>query len=357
MNRQRLKIFLALIVSSLCLSYAQMCVNVQDAEATGYGIAGADSDTQFRQALSEALASAVAQTSGLFINRKTELTEIVRSIQTGDDYSSSESSEFSQTVVERLSGTILSYEVLSNTTSESGLQGVTIRATLCLDQRIVLNLLGSREDIITFSGQLRSNVTGAGWQISALTENVTIRDARQGLEVALASGATLILDGQLTSSEVQGSQDTTSVIATLSATLFDTKSLDIVASFELSGNGIGYTLQDAKQDALSKLSSELANKMSIKFLESSDRQKGIIIIKNITRSGNRFTLGDLAAETPGVIAVNDASYEESSQTVKLDLDVSASLCDIADALTNNRRIIMRLDDCGDNSAELTAIRD
>ncbi len=355
MNKYSLQTCLVFIFWGLC--FAQMCVKVQETEATGYGIAGADSDTQFRQALSEALASAIAQTSGLYINRQTEVTEIVRSIQSDESFSSSEFSEFSEKVVERLAGTILSYEPVSNSVNESGIQSVTIRAVLCLDQRIVLNLLANREDIITFSGQLRNNVTQAGWQISALTENSTIRDARDGLEIALASGATLILDGQLTSSEVQGTQDTTSVIATLSATLFSTKSLDIVANFELTANGIGYTPQDAKQDALSKLSGELANEMSIKFLDVSDRQKAIVIINNITRSGNRYTLSDLAAETPGVIAVNDASYEETSQTVKLDLDISADLCDIADALTANRRIVMRVDNCGDNSAELTATRD
>ncbi len=355
MNKYYLQTVCLYIFFSSCV--AQMCLKVQETEATGYGIAGMDNDTQFRQALSEALASAIAQTSGLYINRQTEVTEIVRSIQSDESFSSSESSEFSEKLTERLSGTILSYEPIGNSVNESGIQSVTIRATLCLDQRIVLNLLADREDIITFSGQLRNNVTQAGWQISALTENATIRDAKDGLEVALASGATLILDGQLTNSEVQGTQDTTSVIATLSATLFSTKSLDIVANFELTANGIGYTLQDAKQDALSKLSGELANELSIKFLDVSDRQKAIIIINNITRSGNRYTLSDLAAETAGVIAVNDATYEQASRTVKLDLDISADLCDIADALTTNRRIVMRVDNCGDTSAELTATRD
>jgi hypothetical protein len=342
-------------ISSLTL--AQSCVKTVVTEATGFGISGTDNDTQFRQALSEALATAITQTSGLFINRKTELTEIVSSVSQDDETSVSESSDFSQSIVERFSGTILSYETLNTITDDNGIQRVDISATLCLDQRIVLNLLGTREDIITFSGQLRNSIKQAGWQITSLEAVSNIRDSREGLERALESGATLILDGQITSAKMDGSQDTTAVISTLSATVFSTQSLDIVANFERDTNGIGYTFEDARQDALSKLSGEIANELSIKFLDASDRQKGIILINNITRSGNRYTLSDLAATISGVIAVNDATYDEATQTVKLDIDLSGDLCDVVEALTENRRIIMRVDNCGQNSAELTATRD
>ena len=302
-------LFCFLVCIFISVGFAQFCINEEEVQATGFGISGSDTDTQFRQALSEALAGAITQTSGLYINRKTELTEIVSSVTLNGETSFTEISDLSKKIIERFSGTILNYDILNNVTNSDGIQQVDILAKLCLDQKILLNLIGTQEDVNTFSGQLRTSVEKAGWQITGLVAENNIRESREVLERALESGATLILDGQIKTGKAEDVQDTTGVFATINATIYSTKSLEIVDSISENVNGKGYTLDTSRQDALSKLSGIVGNQLSIKFLDASDRQKGIIIIKNITRSGNRYTLSDLAATIPGVIAINDAIYE------------------------------------------------
>lgn len=180
---------LILVVCSVACAQAQVteCLNATSIEAMGYGVNGQTSDEQFEQALASALASAITQMRGVYIESNTELVEVLKESTSESDYSVTSSTEFREEVTERFSGFITHYDLLERTTGEDGLTAVSIRADVCLDPRIVLAFQPS-DALSIFAGGLAANFGGLGWKVVSTSST----NSGSLLKVGLQTGASYI---------------------------------------------------------------------------------------------------------------------------------------------------------------------
>lgn len=343
---------------SLSLAFAQAqsteCLNTTTVETTGYGITGQNSDEQFEQALASALASAITQVRGVYINAETELIEVVRESVTESGYSSTANTEFREEVSERFSGFITQYNLLERTTDESGIAAVSISADVCTDARIALNFVDSAVTA-AFAGELAANIGNLGWQI--LSVSATSESSGSLLEVGLQTGASYIAQGQIQLSPMSSSDRAISYTASIDVSLVDVRTLEAINTLSFTENGIGYSEAEAVQDAVSKLAVTVARSWTQQFLAPEQRLVSTIVVSRVSRSGTRYTLEEMVKQLSGVINVVSAEYDEAAQAVNLSIELSSDLCGVANELAEERRILMQVETCSNGLAELYAIRE
>ena len=347
------------VLTGICLLFAcaqaqpASCLNATTVSATGFGISGQSPDEQFEQALASALASAITQVLGVYINSESQVTEVLKEKLNNEAVSTTAQTEFTESTTERFSGFITRYRLLDRRADENGLITTAIEAEVCTDARIALDF-GDSPAAPVFAGELANNLETLGWQILAISGN----EASNGpLEVGLQSGASYVAQGQLQTTLLSSSDSTRTHVATLTLSLVDVRTLEVVDTLTLSENGIGYSDAEAIQDAVGKLAVTVARDWSQQFLAPEQRRPSTVIINGISRSGSRFTLEEMVSGLPGVLAVTDTTYDEAAQAVTLAIEVSSSLCEAVEALTLERRIMMQLETCDDALAQLTATRE
>ncbi len=325
--------------------------------AQGFGVVGLSSDAQLGSAVSDALANALAQATGGFLqSTRSVRNSVFRVVEEGVSTTERER-EVVRFVESRLAGTFVSVEILSRQTVAQGIEAVTVRAAVCLDQRIALSIEGDPDAVRSLSGAVRDGTSALGWQLVAPHLRIPEYDEARILDVALATGASVVGIGRISMHPQVGVGDTRAILAVLDVTLVDARTSSVLFSADLVGHGIGFTDASARQDAVAKMAVEFSRILTTRFLTSEHRPVRIIVVHNVRRANNRYTLIDLVERINGVVRVTDSRYDEGRFAVVLEVEVSGDLCRIADELGRDRRIVMRVDSCGSSSAELTVTRE
>lgn len=325
--------------------------------AQGFGVVGLPSDSQLGSAVSDALANALAQATGGFLHSTRSVRSSVYRAVEGSVATTEREREIVSFVESRLAGSFASVEILDRQTVAQGVEAVTVRAAVCLDQRIVLSIDGDSDAVRSLSGAVRDGTSALGWQLVGTHLRIPGHDEERMLDVSLSTGASLVGIGRISMNPQVGVGETRAVEAVLDITLVDARTSSVLFSADLVGRGIGFTDASARQDAVAKLAVEFSRILTTRFLTSEHRPVRIIVVHNVRRSNNRYTLIELVERINGVIRVTDSRYDEGRLAVVLEVEVSGDLCQIADELGRDRRIVMRVDSCGSGSAELTVMRE
>jgi hypothetical protein len=338
-------------------AFAVDCARTAVVTAQGFGVIGLPSEAQLGSAVSDALANALAQATGGFLQSTRSVRNSVYRVVEDGVTTTEREREVVRSVESRLAGTFTSVEILARHTVAEGVEAVTVRATVCLDQRIVLAIDGDPNAVRSLSGAVREGTSALGWQLLATHLRFPASDEEQILDLALSTGASVVGIGRIGVYPQTGVGDTRAILAVLDVTLVDARTSSVLFSADLVGQGIGFTDASARQDAISKMAIEFSRILTTRFLDSEHRPVRIIVVHNVRRANSRYTLIDLLERINGVIRVTDSRYDEGRAAVVLEVELTGDLCRIADELGRDRRIVMRVDSCGSGSAELTVTRE
>jgi hypothetical protein len=335
-------------------SLAISCVHDVLTEATGVGAAGRDTSGRFREALSEALASAIAKTSGLYIDKQVLLRESSEITNVNGEKNVNRKQDFERNLNERLAGTVLDYSILQDNITAKGLERVTVKARVCLDKRIALSLRGNPALVRSLQGLLEDSVKQVGWDVVEVPPTSASPGTEGVLDIALNAGATLVGTGNITATGTPTGRFRKAVVG-INASFVDARTLEVAASVNVTSRGIGFTQKEANADALKEIAQKVSKALTVRLLAAKDRKKGVLRIQDVKRSNIRFTLAQLLENIPGVVSVTDTAFDGAAHEIRLTLETSADLCTIASALADQRRVLLRLGSCDSSGADLFVI--
>ena len=326
----------------------------------------ANSNVPIDAAVLSALSTAIGSVRGIRVTSEQSLVDRYTSVTVGSGRASTTSTEmsteFESTIRSRLAGHVVSFDVLSSRGPDAyGMYAADVRVEVCLDARILFSLSAGGDVngdmlVTSLATHVAPQAQRLGWWLvprNVPGVNVFASDA---MDLLFDTGATVVLQGAVRGTDLQATEVTRSYEVTLTYTLVDVATNQVLASNATIGAiGVGYTRAAAIQDALDTVSADLGRAVTSALVPESAVPVARFVFKPIRRAGSRFTISDRLETLPGVQSVEDARLE--GDTLTIEARVNADACDVAEDLADWTRVRLIVDDCDEQLALLTVVRE
>ena len=354
-ERSRLRRVRSLLVVAVAVilaggrGMASPCHASVTVEATGYGVVGERRPQQHNLAVLEALAAAVTQVRGAFVEVESTLVDSFVRSMSGADLSVRDESAFTRIVQARASGMVVAYGVI-RTSEEAGVLAVTVRATVCTDPRLILDWRGSTVPRTAFHGSLVQALESAGWHLIV----ADARFARHDLVgESLRTGATHVATVSVAARDAGEYRGLRTFDVSFDLSVHDVRGRELLAGLHRTINVVGRTVDEATSSAARDAATDLANEL-VRVLRTTRAPDKRLTIEGARRPNTGVELLRLIADVPGVA---HARLSGPGDTETVLIDTARSMCDVAHALTENRRMLTRVERCDDDSATVRVVRE
>jgi hypothetical protein len=324
------------------------CLREVTVDTVGYGVVDDLGARGSNTAVLEALANAVTRVRGAFVQVETRLVDSF-SQRFGDrELRIDDASRFARVVEERASGLITRYEVLAIGV-EAGLVTATVRATVCADGRLAVRWTGAAAAEAPFLGALRSAFRASGWQVVA-------EGHPHHADLVLASlttGATHVAHVRMGSRDAGTFHGLRAVDVTLAVDVQDITGCDVVVGLQRTVSAVGRTVAEAEASAGAEVANALANAILQAITGPPAAPRRLTVI-GARRPNTALEIQRAAAAVAGVPEVNLGA---SAEHLQYDLRTARSMCDVADELAAQRRMLIVVEACSEAYATVRVLRE
>lgn len=355
--RYRAFIFVVALLSSSALAQAPTpCRTAVWVESSAYWT---DPDPQLAldSAVVAAISTAIASARGIQVVSETTLVERYRSSTHGDSQTSSaqfaSDSELIQRINTRLSGHVLRFDILHTIGPDAyGLVGVSVRAQVCLDARMLVSLgavvstsLDPELLVASLAAHVAPQAERLGWWLIPQHWPQVDLTRLSAMDLIFNTGATAVLQGALRGQVLERSASLVSYEVLISYSLIDVTTGAVLASnATMTARGVGYTDGAALQSAMDQLSADLGRAVTLALVPLEAVPMVIFVFEPVRRAGSGFTIGDRLATLPGVMEVAHQLHHDT--TLTLHARVNNDPCAVARALVDWTRLRLSVRSCG-----------
>lgn len=350
---RRLRLCALIMVLASLSSAVAACVNSQWVETVGYGAPGATAEGGTSTALAAALAEAVVQVNGTFLQQLVQIESAVTT-RIGTDSLDSESVDYFREQIEQsTSGVIMSFEIIERA-QEHGLVKLTVRAAVCADPRIILDLSGDLSAVAVIESELVSTVQGAGWQVAAA---VPLHNISNPIETFFATGATHIFTMQVFVSGHENYRDLELVRLEVSATLSALGRSELTGTYVAAAEGLGVTRDAAVRTAAANAAPELGSALLTSLAGGPQTSLVSVIVTNVQRPSTRFEIENQIAAATGTELVGSIDWDDELKRLSFRVSSAKPTCDLAASIADSRRLLLNVETCSAGRIELRTVRE
>lgn len=351
MTSLRLVPLALLVLMWLAPTFAASCQRSVTTVATGYAPAGASSDLQQTEAVIQALANAIGQIRGVFVEQQAQLSDVYQTALRDETFSVVSTTNFSETIRTRTSGLVVGYEV-ARSSLHGDLLEVEVRVTVCTDPRLLVDWAGPPQMRTAFEDALRQVLQPTGWTV--LTANNFTH-----LDVAVASletGASHVVSAGMRSADGSRWEGMDSVDVTLTLTLYDVIGNELLQGGSYTTSAIGRSSEEAAAAAVDQLGREVAGDV-VRALAAGGAVQSVLHVtfRNVRRPNTPVELQTELERVPGVVAIEMAGMDEGS--VRFRVHGAISACALSAELSRTRRLLLRESECSGFAAVIDVLRE
>lgn len=329
---------------------AAECRQVVTTVATGFGVATESIDEQENSAVLDALASAVAQVRGVFVDRRTELVDVYSSMVGGGGSRATATTDFSDSIRTRSSGLVVGYQLLDSWI-DRGVLNVELSVGVCKDPRLVVDWYGPARTRFVFEEAFRQVLVPTGWAVIS-ADDVWGRNIE---EASLASGATHIVRAELRTEDRGRWEGMERVDSTLTVSLRDVLGNELLRGSSRTGQAVGRTLDEATNAGLSELARTAAGDVVRALAGDAPTTTMTITFNNIRRANTPVELRGELQGVPGVVSVTQGVIGEGM--VVFEVAGSLDACSLSAKVARTRRMLLREIACSATRASLDVLRE
>lgn len=351
MARPRLVPLALLVLMWLAPAFAATCQRSVTTVATGYGPAGVSPDLQQTEAVIQALANAIGQVRGVFVEQQAQLTDVYQTALRDETFSVVSTTDFTETIRTRTSGLVVAYEV-ARSSLHGDLLEVEVRVTVCTDPRLLVDWAGPPQLRTAFEDALRQVLQPTGWTVLT-TNSVTHLDVAAA---SLETGASHVVTASMRSADGGRWEGMDSVDVTLTLNLYDVIGNELLQGGSYTTSAIGRSSGEATASAVDQLGREVAGYV-VRALAADGAAQSVLHVtfRNVRRPNTPVELKTELERVPGVVTVEMAGMEEDS--VRFRVHGAISACALSAEVSLTRRLLLREGECSDFAAVIDVLRE
>lgn len=330
----------------------QVCRDVTTVETRGYPstLEGTDAgaDGVVEQAIQDALAQAIAEVRGAFIRQETELVDraVTKAL---DTHSTTRTTTLEERIETQASGLILGYDVLAQDVDPAtSLPRVTVRARVCNDPRLAVQVGGRRQGATSFTDEVARALVDSGWAAA------TVASGTAPLRAALDTGASHMARVEFHSREQGTWRGLEQVDVTLHASIVDMLGNTFVAGFTRTETGTGRTDAEAIAATMPALAATLVQAFN-DGVGAPTQARVTLTFGGVTMPHTPGELERILRDT-GRITDLDTHWDRSAGIIQVRAETGMDACGLADRAARTRRLLVQTDSCTHRRATLQVLR-
>lgn len=283
--------------------------------------------------MAQALASAVAQVNGLFLQQNSSFETFMVTHLVDERLSTEVTDTFTETITQNLTGYVVDFEVLEWSLQQQ-VYSASLRVTVCEDPRLLLAIRGNAQAAPATLAALVEQLSANGWRVVVMRG-----DQRLGGNAVFESGATIALE---VSPQVLGETEHRGIFQAeveIAGLATDYRSGSSPAAFSVTAQGSDTDSQKAIHQAASEAARVLANRFSSSQIPTTPAATPITF-EGVTRQNTVREIEVLLASLSGLNASHPPRWDGSTSTLTVHAILYESPCSLSDKIAASRRIFV-----------------